>query len=162
MSFSTTICQLPQFFKKEPLLPSIVTQSTSQKFCSLFRWAAPYHGYHPPAIYNFRGPRPFLAFGFPRMNETLWSNQERVGFFPGRGVTSAKSRKCEHMLHLQSCKMTGLAGVWTAGEWGMRIQEPNVITFMKLLCKLSRLFWGTVGDNAREAALHTGRVLGKC
>lgn len=141
MSSSPAIGQLSPFFKKGPLLSLIFTVYKPESLhsfllgCSLSRVPS-------PAIYNFKGPCPFLAFRFPRVSKTLWSDQERVGFFPGGAVTRAKSRKCEHMLCLQNCKMTGLTGVWTAGEWGMRIQEPSVITSMKLLCKLPRLFWG--------------------
>lgn len=156
MYFSTTIHQLPQFFKKGPLFPSIVTQSASQKFCSLpmgcFISQVP-----STSCLQFQGTLPFPCLQIP---QDEWDILVKPG--KGGGVTSAKSQKCEHVLCLQNCKTTGLAAVWTTGEWGMRIQEPSVITSMKLLCKLPRLFWGTAGDNAREAALHTGRALGKC
>lgn len=162
MSFSTTIHRSPQFFQKEPLLPSIVTQSTSQKFClcsaGLLLITDTIH-----QLFTISGdPALFLLSDSPEW--TRHSGQTRKGWasFPVVESEVQSHGSVNTRCVLQSCKMTGLAGVWTAGEWGMRIQEPSVMTSMKLLCKLPRLFWGTVGDNAREAALHTGRALGKC
>lgn len=62
--------------------------------------------------------------------------------FLAEGTTSTKSSQCETMLCLRNCKVTGLAGMWTAGKWGLRIQVSSVITSVKLLCKLPGLSWG--------------------
>ena len=117
-------------FKKSEGLGTIASTDTKlaagQTLCSLVCWSATAMGTilgcsqlqgAGPSLLP-QGKRSFPTCpGFPRMQRALlgWTEKGWASFL-AEGTTSTKSSKCETMLCLQNCKMTGLASIWTVGK----------------------------------------------